>query len=251
MVRMVHRRVQMETFLQSPATKRMGTGSRDLLSWLVAQFEGPPLEEDEWRKLYSNLSTFTMLTAGTPLSGLAAREIDMESLSREAIDKSLTLRAALHKNPWGILYAALDMLEKAANREVFQLANQSEVGRWDSAKHRYVRTVDPLHDNARAATLRGVARCLFEHGHLLMACQAPAKMKPGRKAAGRAEELDATCGRLFVARKQTQRYCSGACLSRIMTRKKRAKAQERSPRRHKRTVTAGRAKVKVARRPRR
>ncbi len=178
-------------------------------------------------KLHRELIVFAMLTTDAPSSGLPVRTIDLKELSRDVVVSSETLRSGLKKAQWGILHAVLEVFEHVAKGEQFSVPQQPQVGMLDSKKNRYVPVVDPGKDSFRNAVLRGVARCMFEAGHLVKECQAPAKMKPGRKGKGERKSEGTLCGKLFVARKQTQLYCSGTCMSRTLTRKKRARKNSR------------------------
>ena len=63
---------------------------------------------------------------------------------------------------------------------------------------------------------------ILDYGHLLKRCEAPAKMKPGRKpkdGASAEEAPSGPCGKKFVAIKETQLYCTSACLDRALTRR--------------------------------
>jgi len=202
--------------------KRIGSTCREQLAWLVGRIEGPALGTDEWRHLLNELRIFAMSSAGAPSSGLEVWPIDLKELPREIVVSSKTLRAALQKAQYGILYAVLDVLERVARRQRVML-RQHWVAGWDQKRKRYLLGVAPEKDTFRDAVLRGVTRCVLEHGHLLKECQASAKLKPGRKRKDEPKPMQAVCGKLFVARKQTQLYCSGACLSRTLTRKKRAR----------------------------
>jgi len=125
-----------------------------------------------------------MYAAGISSSGLSVRDIDLAKLSPEIVANSKNLREGLKKAPWGILHAVLDVLERAAKRQRFPLPQQPQAATWHAEKERYVPTVAPQDDTFREAVLRGVARRIFECGHLLKECQAPAKVKPGRKRKG-------------------------------------------------------------------
>jgi hypothetical protein len=187
--------------------KRIGSSPREQLSWLVSLIESrAPQTPEDWGNLRRELLVFAMHAAGAPSYGLACRDKDEEKL----------------------LEAIAEVLELALRRKESALPMQPRKLRWDSSTGRFYEAVDLEQDTFRNAVLRGLSRRLMECGHLLKECQAPAKVKPGRKRKGEPKPEEAVCGKLFVARKQTQLYCSGACLSRTLTRKKRAEKKVRT-----------------------
>ena len=191
----------MEKNLLFNILERIGSTPGGQLSWLVGLVEGrAPQTPEDWGNLRRELHVFAMHAAGAA-SLLPASDKDLARLL-EAFD---------------------GVFRRAARRQAIGFPSQARALGWDASKGRYVDTVDPGQDNFRNAALRGLATRLRECGHLLKKCQAPAKLRPGRKPKGNPRPDPGACGKLFVASKQTQLYCpGGACLSRTLTRKKRA-----------------------------
>lgn len=204
----------MEKNLLFNILERIGSTPRGQLSWLVRLVEGrAPQTPEDWGNLRRELAVFAMHTAGTPSFGLRASD----------------------KDPQRLLNDLPDILKKAARRQTIGFPLKPTALGWNANKGRYVETVDPEQDNFRNAVLRGVKLRLREYGHVLKECQAPAKLRPGRKPKGKPKPEPGVCGRLFVASKQTQLYCpGGACLSRSLTRKKRAAKKANKMRKPKR-----------------
>ena len=203
--------------------ERMGRPLRGHLERLVGLMEGPaPETEEDWNKVLRDVRDFAMDTSGMASFGAGLRDIDVKAPPREAVVSSKTLREALNKASYGVPFAVLQVLERVARRDIFHLLQQPAAAQWDAAKQRYVPIIDPDRDTFSLATLRGLHQCVFEHGRLLKECQAAAKVKPGRKRKDEPTPTPTICGKLFVAKKQTQLYCSGACLNRTLMRKKRA-----------------------------
>lgn len=210
--------------------ERIGNSPRKQLSWLAELVEGrPPQTPEDWGNLHRELVMFAMDAAGMGSFGASVRDIDLPKLSPEIVASSKNLREALKKAPWGILYAVLEILERAAARQQVSLPPQPQVADWNPKKQRYVPRFDSTNPRLRDAVLCGVGTRIFECGHLLKMCQAPAKLRTGRKRMGVSKPEQGECGKLFVARKRNQLYCSGTCLSRTLTRKKRAGKEARKP----------------------
>ena len=190
--------------------ERIGRRPREQLSWLVGLVEGrAPQTPEDWGNLRRELHLFAM-DAGearsvVPSFGLATQDSDAKRL----------------------LSALRRIMGKIRRREALEFP--AHVLSWNASKGGYDDTVDSAQDNFARAVLRGVRRRIRECSHLLKVCQAPAKLRPGRKRKGEPKPEWGVCGRLFVARKRTQLYCSGACLSRTQTRKKRAGKKARKP----------------------
>lgn len=208
--------------------KRIGSTSRDQLAWLIGVLEGPVLQTPEdWVSLRRGLLVFAMHAAGAPSYGLTASDIDFKPLTIPIVTSSKTMREALKKAQWGVMWAVLDMLERVASRQTFVSPQQETRVQWSEGKRRYVSVIDPARDSFRKAIIRGLTKCVFDNGRLVKECQAPGKVKTGRKRKGESEPMPSVCGKLFVGRKENQLYCSGACLSRTLTRKKRASKKTR------------------------
>lgn len=72
-----------------------------------------------------------------------------------------------------------------------------------------------------------LADLIVSHGHLLKKCDAPEKMKRGRKPKNASEQKPrGKCGKRFVAVKETQLYCSSQCLDRAVAHRKLTKPQK-------------------------
>src|SRR6185436_20197702 len=101
--------------------RRIGSTCREQLSWLVGMLEGPTLGTEEWNTLHRTLHVFAMHAVGAASFGLAVRDIDIKELPLEVVTHSKSLREALKKAGFGIMYDVIDVLERVARRERFSL----------------------------------------------------------------------------------------------------------------------------------
>jgi len=107
---------------------------------------------------------------------------------------------------------------------------------WDAAAQRYRKEFRDRSESFGTRALGELGELLEAYGHLVKRCQAPARLKPGRKKKGAAAEAG-LCNKRFLATRETQIYCSSACLARTVERKKaaRSKAPARPARKKKQT----------------
>jgi hypothetical protein len=114
------------------------------------------------------------------------------------------------------------MIEKAVAREqITEIPRPySPVLSWNQQTGRYRLDERKESEFFETRVAGRLGELILSHGHLLKICKAPAKMKPGRKAKDAEEKPRGECGNRFLAIKETQLYCSPACLDRALKSRK-------------------------------
>jgi hypothetical protein len=183
--------------------ERIGTTPSDQLKWIIGLVDRRlPRSEGDWLNLRDEICLLVgiglPIPPGAPYKKLEQFLTDLIEAYRSIIDRAV------------------------AHEQIGGLPRPSPVLVWDGERYR---KQPSFHDVTFLNLAIGhLAQLVETHGHLLKRCEAPAKMRPGRKPKDKSkDEAVGFCGNLFVARKKTQLYCSSACLNRVLTRKKRAK----------------------------
>lgn len=197
----------------SEAMDRIGHTHCEQLAWAVRiTSANRPESEGAWLKLHYEIVTFAMLAG--PI-GLPAPIInrDKKRFEENVLDE----------------FSAL--IRQALEHETIQtkLSQQPGFLMWDEKRQRYFQQQDFYNDDVTKAAARGLAKRIVECGHMLRKCPAPAKRKPGRKAKNQpkiSKTIEEACGNVFVAKRRNQKYCSSACLNRIITRRKRSRPKK-------------------------
>jgi hypothetical protein len=175
---------------------RIAQTPRDQLKWALAMaYRDQPLTENDRLKLQSEAALF---------AGFETYEFPAESdnyFQTMAADFRRTIESAIqHKEIVGIPRPRESTLV------------------WDHRTRRYKKIENKADDTFETCAFRRLGELILTHGHLVKRCDAPAKMKPGRKPKnGRNEAARGKCDTPFVAIKETQLYCSPACLDRALT----------------------------------
>jgi len=94
---------------------------------------------------------------------------------------------------------------------------------WDKKKNNYQEIEDPQQHTVTRRVATRLRFLIKNYGRLIKICKAPAKRPPGRKPKRPRAKAKSVgiCSRRFLARKETQLYCSPTCANRVITRRKR------------------------------
>jgi len=173
--------------------ERIGTTAREQLKWaLRITYRTEPLSEGDKLNLVSELALFAGMD---PHAASIRSDRDIAMILTEF--RRIFERAVAHQD--------IDALKRP----------QAAVSRWDKDTKRYKQYISDseIFETRAIDRLGGL---ILRFGHLLKACEAPEKMKPGRKAKSETPRPRGKCGNRFLAVKETQLYCSPACLDRAL-----------------------------------
>ena len=189
--------------------ERIGASPRDQLRWVLRVVERrlPRSEanEGDWLNLEREIQEF----AGFPFPG----------------DWGAPL-TRLEENLTDIVKWLHSTVMLAVDRREINVLPRPDARRliWNKSAQRYEQCESRLDDNFVFRIHDKLGRLIESHGHLLKQCTSPAKMRPGRRPKdGPANEPAGECGNLFLASRDTEIYCSPACRSRVVSRRKRAR----------------------------
>jgi hypothetical protein len=194
----------------------IGRTPKEQLWWVVNVIERTlPRSEEGWLNLKDEIRLFV----GSP----TVRVID---------PATLTDHKRFQQFFKDLLTAYNDMIDRAVERDrgaTLTTPRTQETLVWDESIGRFRKESIRQREMFVTLAIRRLNDLLLAHGHLLKRCEAPARMRPGRKPDNAPKsENGGVCGNLFVAERQTQVYCSIRCSNRAQTRMKRAKDQEAS-----------------------
>jgi hypothetical protein len=187
---------------------------RQRLQWLIDAIERrtPATEEQAWKYL-NELWSFAGHDAPNGVGKFrSAKEYLVDALEncRQLVDQA------------------------AARQDIITLPRpQSQALRWNKTSRRYDREIKPATTIFENFLIGAVGDLIKECGQWLKHCEAPVRRAPGRKSASQGEQVEATCDKLFVAFKETQRFCTLQCLNRTLTRSRREKEKQTRPARRK------------------
>jgi len=177
--------------------ERIGTTPREQLKWAIAETyrTTPRTEGDLW-----NLIREAELFAGGNPSSAAYIESDryietMLDAFRSLIESAVHGRELVGRQPRAPRYI------RDAATGLYKVDDQKHL------------------DVFETRVINRLTELLFRYGHLIKICQAPEKIKPGRKAKNAEEKPRGICENRFLAIKKTQLYCSPACLDRALKNK--------------------------------
>jgi len=190
---------------------RIGRTGKEQLRWVLRVIETPWLDLTDGDRLNvrSELLLFSRTATPAPVRALHGPwEAYVLEVFRQAVDA--TVRHVPYEG-WPRPHA----------RETVATV-------WNEATRRIVKqTNHPSEIDTNA--IWHLQELITSHGHLLKACQAPSKKRAGRKAKDAVQVVDGgLCGKWFVADKESGLYCSSACASRTLTRKKRKNRAEKA-----------------------
>ena len=199
--------------------QRIGTTARDQLKWVLRVVERrlPRSEGDEgdWINLEREIQEFAGFAFpgdwGAPFTRLEKNLTDIVQWLHRAVMLAVKRQE-------------IDVLPRPEARRLV----------WNKLLRRYEQDESRLDDNFVFRIENKLGRLIESHGHLIKQCTAPAKMRPGRRPRnGPITEPVGQCGNLFLASRETEIYCSPACRSRVVSRKKRAKPKGKKKRKPK------------------
>src|SRR5262249_31501336 len=178
--------------------ERIGGTPRERLKWVLDMVERTlPRSEGDWLNLREEIRMFV----GTS----AIHVID---------PATLTDPKRFHSFFTELLDNYREMIDRAVGRDrglTLSTQRMQETLVWDSPAGRFRKESIRHSETFATLALRPLNDLLLTHGHLLKRCEAPAKMRAGRKPRKQTkEEPGGICGNLFVAVKETQLYCSSA-----------------------------------------